>query len=256
MKKLILLLVLFAAVQQIMAQEEGEDKLRNVRVGLKIHPSMTWLAPQVDNKIIKADGPRIRFGYGLMFDIRLNKILNIGTGLEINYAGGRVDFSTTPDTNFYYTFKPNGAQTESKYYISNRVYNMTYVELPITLKMKTPEIGSLTYFGVFGTNVGYRVNARAFDEGKYSSNGAFISYEHENVDVKAQTSAMRLSLNVGAGAEYNLIGSTSLVMGVNFHKGYTNTLKKKQSQIKSELRSSTELNAFNNLVTLTVGVLF
>lgn len=254
MKKLLIILTLCFSSQFVNAQDDGEERVKNFHFGLKVNPNLSYIKPHLDNKTIKSDGTSLRFGYGLITDFRLNKVISFSSGVEVFGSGGRIDFA--PSDSAFYMFVPEGESKETKFYATARNMALTFVDVPITFKMKTPEIGSMKYFGVFGTNLGIRAKARATDVGTYiGKSGPVYNFESKNINIADQVSPIRMSLNVGLGAEYNLIGSTSLVVSLNYLQGYTSTLKKKQTEVTS-LKKPLDLKSFNNAFALTVGVIF
>lgn len=256
MKKLLIILTLCFSSQFVNAQDDGEERVKNFHFGLKVNPNLSYIKPHLDNKTIKGDGTSLRFGYGFITDFRLNKVISFSSGVEVFGSGGRIDFAVADSA--YYLFTPEGESKEAKFYANTRTMYLTFVDVPITFKMKTPEIGSMKYFGVFGTNLGIRAKARAVDEGAYiGTKGPVYNFKSDNENIADQVNLMRMSLNVGLGAEYNLIGSTSLVMSLNYLQGYTSTLKKKQTEIvSSKVGKTIDLKSFNNAFALTVGVIF
>ena len=50
----------------------------------------------------------------------------------------------------------------------DRSYSLQYVELPLTFKMRTKEMGYTTVYGRFGLGLGMNVKAEA-DEARYRS---------------------------------------------------------------------------------------
>jgi hypothetical protein len=71
-------------------------------------------------------------------------------------------------------------------------------------------------------------------------------------------SFFRAGLNVGAGAEYRIAGSTSLFASLNFQNGFTNVLKKESENIKSLTKNSQSFlqNAKTNFFQINIGILF
>jgi hypothetical protein len=67
----------------------------------------------------------------------------------------------------------------------------------------------------------------------------------------------RAGLNVGAGAEYRIAGSTSVFVSLNFQNGFTNVLKKEsENMISKTKRQSFVQNAKTNFFQINIGVLF
>jgi len=247
MKKIALFTLLFSFLficSSVKAQE-SENNLKNFRFGLHATPSIVWYKP--DNaKIYDSNGSKLKFAYGLLAEFKLNKVASFATGLNINYSGGKLNF--VQDSIYY-------AIENDKFFIKSRSFNTVYVDIPITLKMKTPEIGAMTYFGQFGINMGVLTKGRADDKGTMNS---LLSSEvkSENVDITKDMSFMSIGLNIGGGTEYNLAGTTSLVFSVNYHNGFTNILQKKSEYLIDKKGNPLSMDVQSNYISLTIGVLF
>ncbi len=261
MKKVMLLfLVLTLGGKLALAQDGSENNIKNFRFGLKATGMLTWYKPE-DKKKFSSNGVSAKGGYGLSMEFRLNKVASIATGFQVDYFGGKINMV---DTNFYYLSKDSELQeradtvsTSVLYQLNNRVYNTTYVTLPFTLKLKTPEIGALTYFGMFGINTSFRMKSRVNDAVRSVKTGGSTN----NTDIlnSSDMSLFMFALNVGGGAEWNLAGSTSLVFGLNFFNGFSNVLKSESKflfRTKSNNYSAVSQNARASGFALTFGVLF
>jgi len=220
MKKICLLLIGVAFIQTGYCQDDG-GSVKKFRFGLKGEPSLSWFKPDV--KGVESNGVRFSFNYGLMMDFTLGGSGNyaFSTGLNVTSIKGKLKH---PD---YTVFTidtleiPAYSNTESS-------YTLTHVQLPITIKMKTNEIGYMTYYGQFGFGTGFNWKSRM----EYSTTelGANPSKrEDEDVDVGKQMFPFRVSLIVGAGFEYNVSGNTSFVVGITFNNGFLNTFRGKEN---------------------------
>ena len=230
----------------LVAQDEAG--LKGFRLGLIAQPDIAWYKPE-DVKIIESSGSRLKFAYGLVTEFRLNKVASFATGILINYTGGGLDF--IQDSTFY------KLQTETNidtFFIKSRLFNIIYADIPITLKMKTPEIGNMTYFAQFGGNLSVRTKARSIDKGVLKN--TTVESTQENVDITKDMNIMQLGLNVGAGVEYNLAGSTSLMFSLNYHNGFSNIMKKESKLLIDKFGKALKLDTKSNYVSLTVGILF
>lgn len=268
MKKIITLLLVAFTAKASFAQD---DEIKNFRFGLRATPSINWYKPD-DKKKFASDGARAKFGYGLITEFRLSKIISVSTGIGFDYDGGKIDFLN--DTATYYYVKNNEfveiadafsdtSGTVGVYQLKSRTYNANYVTIPLTLKMKTKEIGMLTYYGMFGVNASFRTKARVTDSyvAKYTPTNS--SYDGTDMENTNDMNLFKFALNIGGGAEYNLSGSTSLVFGLNFYNGFSNVLKKNSRYLQdvfpgTTYASKTELKqkAKSNAIALTVGILF
>lgn len=266
-KPVILLAFLLSTFSTAFAQDKPVEKdvLKGFRFGLKIAPAFSWLSPEDSKRMIR-DGVKMKFAYGLSTEFKLNKSAYFLTGLEINYTGGSVSFPGT-DSVFYDAAEYLTDYREDQYkrmFVMNRNYRIRYVDLPLCIKLRTPEIGSLTYFGLIGTNLSIRSRVIANDIGtlivsETDTNKTEIvrEYEIKDIDVTDATSFFRLGLNAGIGAEYALAGSTSLCVSLNFHQGFTNVLKEGNSGL-STVRTNLSImpSARSHFFQINIGILF
>lgn len=283
MKKIFTITALVFAASAAFAQDDAASK--HVRFGLTVEPSVNWF--KSGEKLIEPNGASMKFGGGLNLEFRLTNVAVFATGLHINTGGGKIAFKNdivgTPSSSFCYYFydKENdeiadfktaydeynslsGSTRYEPYLLNERKYMITYVTLPLTLKLRTKEIGSLTYFGQFGVNSSIKVAAKATDEVQRPTLLGWGTPETvTKTDVKKDVGLFKEDLNMGLGVEWNLSGTTSLVIGANYLLGFTNTAKSKSDYIRkytygAGVSEGTELkqNLKSNAVTLTVGVLF
>jgi hypothetical protein len=283
MKKIFTLSALLLAGTIVFAQDSQSSK--NVRFGLMVTPTVNWL--KSGEKITEKDGVAMRFGGGLGLEFRLTDVAVFATGLMINTGGGKVrynnDLSGNPSTSYvgyiydkeneeiaefitaYNDTSSNSANRYEGNLLNERKYSITYVTLPLTLKLRTKEIGSLTYFGMFGVNSSFRIAAKATDDVQRpaaSSSGWGVPETISKTDVKKDVSLFHEALNMGLGVEWNLSGTTSVVIGLNYMLGFTNVVKSNSKyQRKFTVNgpgygAELKQNLKSNSIGLTVGVLF
>lgn len=286
MKK-ILTITALALLANVGSAQENEAK--NVRFGLKVTPSVNWYKP--DGKLISGNGAGVKFGGGLILEFRLAKVASFQTGLQIDSEGGKVKYNnggeTTPNSStmsYYYNIADdeiqpyNSSNTSSSYILANthyqlneRQYKATYITIPIMLKLKTKEIGTMTYFGQFGFNTSFRWKANVTDKVTVivPSAGVNSNETKTKVDVTKDMAFFKASLAFGFGAEMNLSGTTSLVFGLNYNLGFMNSVKGESDYIEKKTNGASIATSADdytqsklpqviksNAVVLTVGVLF
>lgn len=201
---------------------------KSFRFGIKVAPNLGFINP--DTKELKNDGTRLGFTFGLMGDFMLGNNQNyaFSTGLFLNSVGGKT------------TYPLNGLNlgTESKY---------QYIEVPITLKLKTNEIGYMTYYGQIGFGTAFNISAKSDFDVYDATAGKLVRVTDE--DIMDNTNLFKASLIVGAGLEYNFSGATSAMVGITYNNGFTNIYNDMKSGDK-------ELKAKLNYVELSLGVFF
>ena len=242
------------------AQED--EPLKNFRFGLRISPEISWLKPN-DSKKLEGAGAKFRVGYALMTEFRLNKVVSLATGIGFEKNGGSLNYTDTARYLYHdeapLTYKTDTtgiSKSTEAYQLKTRNFSIGYWAIPITLKMRTKEIGVMTYFGQAGINLGIRTKAKAKDDVLSSKNS---STSLDDINISSDMGIFKAAINVGAGAEYNLAGSTSLVLSINYLNGLTNVSKSKSDylyKLDGTSRSAYKQKFTNNAVSLTVGVLF
>ncbi|MDB9791644.1 PorT family protein, partial [Bacteroidia bacterium] len=188
------------------------------------------------------------FGYGIMGDYYFKS--NYGISAEIMLSNIKSKFKVTEPLAF------NSAMSDTVNDLRYE-YNIQYLDIPLTMKIRTKEIGDMTYFGQFGVSMGFALNAKTSivstglpksisdqEPTEYRVNGAEgDAFTVNNFDDKVFL--FRLPLIIGGGVEYKMAGSTSLQIGVRIANAFTDMFVKDKTAI-----------AKNNYVALSVGVLF
>ncbi|MGB1040972.1 MAG: porin family protein [Flavobacteriales bacterium] len=264
MKKIALVLGVFLITQCAISQSK-------FRFGLKAAPSINWLKPD-DVKKFSNGGTTLGFNWGLTGEYALSDNFSFYGGLELNHEKGKVGF-TVPA---YYFMKKdfelvetveNGGdylpEDTSAYSmkLSNRTYKSTYVTLPFGIKMKTAEIGYMTYFGEFGLNLAFRTGTKIEDEATLEDPRATASdaanYNNlSDVNYDRDMQPIRVQLRVGLGTEYKISEGTSLFGGFHYNLGFTNVVKGDSRFLINDDAKQVSQKFSAHGLQLTVGVLF
>lgn len=244
MKKIVLLI----AITLIAKANFAQDDFKKFRFGLKASPNISWFQPET--KDFKSEGAKINFSYGLITEFGFSPNYSFVTGLEVTTLGGSLSF---PEFTNYFVDDKRGDTTQLVY-LKERDYTVQYVDLPLLLKMKTKEIGYMTYFGQFGFNTSFRTKAIADDKVKAYLTG--LESELRDIKINDDMNLFRVGLNVGAGAEYNISGNTSMFFNLNYSNGFTNALKKESKTLRNKDGSPLKQKAASKYISLTVGIFF
>lgn len=245
--KLITLMLFSVIFLNLSAQEDND---RSFRFGLHFSPNVSWMNASSDG--YEKNGSRIGFAYGLSAEFFLAKNYLFSTGFSLTSLGGNLSYSGVYNESNTSVFSPTRI---------NQSYNLKYIEIPLSLKLRTNEIGYLTYYGNFGFKTGIN----------YTSKGDF-DYKNQNVsrndeNIKNDISLFNMWLIVGIGAEYSISGNTAFMFGLTFNNGFINTLDNKVHQLDGNgnavlnidgtpsLKSKTA-NATLNYFSLDLGIYF
>lgn len=207
---------LFAQQNEVVIKTvQPEKKSRKLSFGLFGGSNLAWI--RSDTKGYNGDGVRLGLNYGLVTDFSLanNDNYFLSTGLVISNIGGKMDNPSA------FTLEDTAG---APYLVPSRVgvtYSVRQLEIPISLKMKTAEIGYIKYFGQFGISPGYAL--RVTREGNEAYTGGTEAIEESSAS--DYLSIFRLGVLAGAGVEYNLTGNTNLMIGLSYNGAFTNILK-------------------------------
>lgn len=215
------------------AQDDGGS----VRFGLKLAPNMGWIKP--DTKGLKKGAAKFGYTFGLMSDFMVGgkNQYAFSTGVYLNNINGTL---VTPTVNLAGDSKD--LETD---------IHLRYIEVPITMKMKTSEIGYMTYYGQIGVSAGFNIRAKA-DYETFDDNNQVVLVEDD--DIIDDVSLFKAALVVGGGFEYNFSGNTSLLVGITYNGGFTNLYD--GLEYTDENGKTQKVKAFGNYLELTTGVFF
>ncbi|MDB0025056.1 PorT family protein [Flavobacteriales bacterium] len=233
------------------------SQTQGFKMGLALEPNMAWMNSRDYEHI--TDGVRGHFGYQFMADIMFSETYAIGTGLHVFRTGSQVEY-----------WEQTSQDSLSKV---SRDFNNQYVELPLTFKMRTKEIGYSTYFGRFGAGLGLNTR-REVDESRYVGYQRTDGWQPvDNPSIPApdleagdHTKLFRASMIVGLGVERRIAGNSSLVVGVTYNSALFNTHKNVEvvkvdaAGVPRGLAEDNvlvaEMKGQDSILALSVGVVF
>tara|TARA_R110002096_G_scaffold352864_15_gene546131 strand:+ start:12659 stop:13396 length:738 start_codon:yes stop_codon:yes gene_type:complete len=243
-KTLVLILISLLSVPGF-SQTEDEP---GFQLGFQFSPSIGWFKP--DSEGLERDGMRVGFNFGLTADFNISKNYAFSTGLGLINTGGKINFQDV---------KPIGSAGVLTGGRTTADIQLNYIHVPITLKLKTNQIGYMTYFARIGFGLGVNYRAEADEEFKYPGVSETIS--GSELDYKDEINLLRTSLIIGLGAEYNLSGNTSLVFGASFDNGFNNVLKEDAYEEDANGNGiigpkDKAFKAIQNQIVLNLGIIF
>jgi hypothetical protein len=223
--------IMMIGISKIHAQNKEKSSI--IQLGAKISPSLSWL--NSNSSDISSDGTTAKFSWGFMADFRFADKYYFSSGFNINSIGGKISY-TDSDTSFTLGTKHRNIRTK-------------YIEIPLTIKMKTRQFGYLTFFGQIGFGLNMKISAHS-DDDFFPNNNTSVAISKSDIKIEDQINFFRLSMILAAGVEYNLGGSTSLYGAISFNNGFNNIFNtvKTLPQIDAD--------ASSNSLELSLGILF
>jgi hypothetical protein len=217
MQKYILSLIIFLLQTQVFAQ--------NLSFSVVFDPQVTWM--KSDSKSIEREGTRFGFNAGLVLDAYFAENYAFSTGASIWQTGGQLQL--VDSIGFQ---DPAWLDTLSSGTTVN--YNLQYITIPISLKLKSNQIGYNTFFAHLGLNT--HMNVRALAEVP----GMGISDE----DISDEVRFFMMSYFIGGGMEYSLGGNTALMAGLYYTNGFL------------DVRKTEDYKVFVGSVSIRLGIKF
>ena len=222
------------------------------------------------------NGLGLGFSYGVTADFAMFKSTNYWFGSELSVSTIPVNVkSNTELRNRVALANPTGGTRDSifKYNGGNveMKYNIQYLQIPLTMKLKTDEIGDMRYYFQFGVAPSFAMKKKLStttlnSDPIYPSNKGITSHDPNSTDDDVyqfsgtvivgspsgekeydfidNISTVRFPVVIGAGIEYKLTGNTM------FHAGlrYDNSI--------SDFFKDTRVSGRSNMIGLSAGILF
>jgi len=182
------------------------------RLGLTATPTFGWIKPEQG----KTDGVALGFSYGLIGDFNFAPNYSFSTALTVTSINGK---STEANVLPYYT--PSSAP---KAY--DLKYKLQYIDLPLTIKLKTVKTDGKRWYGQFGLSNSINISAKQ----DAVTGGAVVA---DNLKVSDYIKFYRAGLIIGGGGEFDISGNASIVAGLTFNNGFTNIVTDKARDVRS-----------------------
>lgn len=251
MKKLALiaLLATITATSSIAQNTTGttppvNEQTPSLRMGLSVSPALSWFTLDIDEAYIKKDGARFNIQYGLHIDKRLGSNPNyfLSTGIFVLNSGGTLRYGQVDSDSL------------ATKYESTSDFRFNYINIPLTLMLRTNEIGYMTYFARVGIDNGF--NIKASQDLTETRGGSETTFEKE--DAEDFVSLYRAALHIELGVEYNFSGNSRMMISAEWNNGLNNVFNK-DFKVAHLTGPSTELKRVkgsSNAFMVKVGVYF
>jgi len=197
------------------------------RLGLTASPTIGWVKPEQG----KTDGVALGFSYGLIGDFNFAPNYSFSTALTITTMNGK---STEVDPAYIKSLDLNANKSIPVAY--DLKYKVQYLELPLTIKLKTEKDNGKRFYGQFGLSNAILLSAK--------QDAVSSTVKLNDVKIGDNTKFYRAGLLIGGGGEFDISGNTSIVAGLTFNNGFTNITTEKNRDVR------------NHYITLNFGVFF
>ena len=206
------------------------------------------------------NGVGTNFSIGLLLHKSFKGTKNFGFASGLEFDFGSVKFEQNPNENqIYYNYYDreimlSSDTSENLFLLSNRKHKTSLVTIPISLLFRTDPIGKFRYFAKFGIKNSFLLSNKMKDSGTEITNGnPVILKEKENINMTSKNEMFfyQASLGLSLGAEWNFVGSTSLVAEMSYYYGLTPLFLDRKEENKTLYHNiNGEIIPFSNKATL------
>lgn len=221
------------------------------RFGMELSPTFSWLS--TDDNQINRSGTNLGLRLRMLADFPFQENYAFSTGIGFHFnAGGQLQHELG---GVYWPNSDLGPGLDTLPAGVNLRYNLQYVEIPLSLKMRTREFGYFRYYLQPTVTIGFNTQARGNIEGRGIGNDA------EKLKISQDVNFLNLAWGIGAGVEYSISESTALIGGLAFQLGFTDMNKDDgryfdDRDAGNPVTRDEDAKTQNNALTITLGVMF
>lgn len=188
------------------------------RMGIQISPNIGFIPVTTDEL---SNPARLDLGFGLNVSRYFDERYSFNTGVEVPRIRATLR-SLDGDTSL--------------------TFQASYIQIPLTFKMKTIDFGNWTIFARVGGSFGF----------KYRENVQFENIELNtiNTDDEKYVDPLLLTVMASLGVEYDLGIESYLVLSLDFHRSLLNQLDNRKIEFLRREQPRLSWFAFN------VGIIF
>lgn len=224
--------------------------------GFKLGPSFDWTGSKTGS--IENMKTKTGFDVGVVAEYYFAENYAIVTGVTVDFLNGRYAYDDMRNISTIDSI------TDYQLGTITRDFKSTVYEIPLMLKMVTPEIGNLPLraYAQVGGSFGYTQRVKVKD-----------SFTLGDIDddtfraTKGEYNPFHASLRIGAGAEYAFLESTRGFVGIYYAhdflnnissgaQGITNNYRKWYNGDKALGARDLELDLRQNRIGIEFGILF
>ena len=217
MRKLIFMFILALFIINVNGQ--------GIKFSIHADPQFSWFSSDENN--ITPNGAVYHVNTGIEMNYFFQENYAFSFGLDVNNMGGNLIYSDST----ILTSKGDPITIEPETNLKHRVQ---YISLPLGLKLKTEELGYLTFSFHGGFMPMIKINSNISTENNV----------YDRKDIMESTNLFNLNYFVGANVEYRLGGKTTVIGGLRWSSGFTDITKDDKANITL------------NTLSLLVGIQF
>ena len=206
-------------VGQLNAQDVASKK---VQAGLTFNAGANFLSPGTTKITSEDDGFVGSIGIAMHSSFKSSENLGLSTGLDFDF--GRNSYNPTSITYIDYVegevmTQENAGSATGTMRLQSRELKTIKLSIPLMLMFRTNFIGDFRYFGKFGLRNSFLLSQQLTDSGTDAVGVENVT--NELMSSPGEFFIYNGSVGLSAGAEWNFVGSTCLVLEAGYYYGIT-----------------------------------
>lgn len=196
-----------------------------VKFGVFVDPQYTWMT--AETRDANSDGGYFGLAGGLSIDNYFAKNYALSTGVSLGTQGGSIKYTNEK------TIKIGNSSDTTLPPSTTVDYKLQYITVPLGLKLRSNQIGYITFYAKIGVTNQFNINAKAS-----SSEGTL-----QKDPIQKEIFWYNLAYHFGGGIEYAIGEDTALDFSLIYHNGFLDVTN-----------SDPRFNS--RVLSLRIGVLF
>ena len=212
--------------------QSAEDK--TVQAGLTFNAGANFLSPSSNKIETDGGGSILSIGLNLHSALKSSQNLAVATGIEFDFGNNSYKPNSSGAATYTYidylqddviltnAEAANEDDYETMQLVSRKV-STTKLTIPLMLLFRTNFIGDFRYFGKFGIRNSFLLSHKITDDG-FATTLGIPNGTNLSTSLMRSPGEMFLyngSIGLSAGAEWNFVGSTCLVLEAGYFYGIT-----------------------------------
>jgi len=196
----------FCIVAGMIAFTAAMVNAQDLRFGIYASPVISWFNTDISE--VRNEGARAGFNFSVTLENYFSSNYALTGGLSIINSSGRIvseDTTLFKFPNFTSEVAPGNPV----------IYRIRYLSIPAGIKLKTNEIGFLTYYADLGLDPKIVIRGRA------DIPSVNIAGEKAMTEIKR----FNIGYHLIGGIDYSLDGTTSLILGLGFESNFFDITK-------------------------------
>lgn len=231
--------------------QSAEDK--TVQAGLTFNAGANFLSPSSNKIETDGGGSILSIGLNLHSALKSSQNLAVATGIEFDFGNNSYKPNSSGAATYTYidylqddviltnAEAANEDDYETMQLVSRKV-STTKLTIPLMLLFRTNFIGDFRYFGKFGIRNSFLLSHNITDDG-FATTLGIPNGTNLSTSLMRSPGEMFLyngSIGLSAGAEWNFVGSTCLVLEAGYFYGITPFFLNRKDSNKTMYNIGTE----------------